>query len=295
MVVRKGLGKNMDSVFSMKNVADVIDNPKVPEPKSSLPLSALKPGKFQPRNDVENSGLAELAQSIKQNGILNPIVVRKLSSDKYEILAGERRYQAAKIAGLKKVPVTILDVSDKQAMIVGLVENLQRKDLNALETAEGIQRLIEEFKYSHEGVAEAIGRSRPMISNLLRLLGLPEAVKTMLRAGEIEMGHARALLSLPEEQQVWLAQQIKEKGLSVRQTEEYVARYKERENTSENPHKTVQKSSEFTKFEDELSKILNTDVKLVSNSKGRGNLQISFKNEKEFAVILELLRSLNNK
>ena len=163
MVVRKGLGKNMDSVFSMKNVADVIDNPKVPEPKSSLPLSALKPGKFQPRNDVENSGLAELAQSIKQNGILNPIVVRKLSSDKYEILAGERRYQAAKIAGLKKVPVTILDVSDKQAMIVGLVENLQRKDLNALETAEGIQRLIEEFKYSHEGVAEAIGRSRPMI------------------------------------------------------------------------------------------------------------------------------------
>lgn len=190
MVVRKGLGKNMDSVFSMKNVADVIDNPKVPEPKSSLPLSALKPGKFQPRNDVENSGLAELAQSIKQNGILNPIVVRKLSSDKYEILAGERRYQAAKIAGLKKVPVTILDVSDKQAMIVGLVENLQRKDLNALETAEGIQRLIEEFKYSHEGVAEAIGRSRPMISNLLRLLGLPEAVKTMLRAGEIEMGHA---------------------------------------------------------------------------------------------------------
>ena len=180
VVVRKGLGKNMDSVFSMKNVADVIDNPKVPEPKSSLPLSALKPGKFQPRNDVENSGLAELAQSIKQNGILNPIVVRKLSSDKYEILAGERRYQAAKIAGLKKVPVTILDVSDKQAMIVGLVENLQRKDLNALETAEGIQRLIEEFKYSHEGVAEAIGRSRPMISNLLRLLGLPEAVKTML-------------------------------------------------------------------------------------------------------------------
>ena len=282
MVVRKGLGKNMDSVFSMKNVADVIDNPKVPEPKSSLPLSSLKPGKFQPRNDVENSGLSELAQSIKQNGILNPIVVRKLSSDKYEILAGERRYQAAKLAGLKKVPVTILDVSDKQAMIVGLVENLQRKDLNALETAEGIQRLIEEFKYSHEGVAEAIGRSRPMISNLLRLLGLPEAVKAMLRAGEIEMGHARALLSLPEEQQVWLAQQIKDKGLSVRQTEE-------------NPPKTAQKSSEFIKFENELSKILNTDVKLVSNSKGRGNLQISFKNEKEFAAILDLLRSISNK
>ena len=124
---------------------------------------------------------------------------------------------------------------------------------------------------------------------------LPEAVKTMLRAGEIEMGHARALLSLPEEQQVWLAQQIKEKGLSVRQTEEYVARYKERENTSENPHKTAQKSSEFIKFENELSKILNTDVKLVSNSKGRGNLQISFKNEKEFAAILDLLRSISNK
>ena len=200
MVVRKGLGKNMDSVFSMKNVADVIDNPKVPEPKSSLPLSSLKQGKFQPRNDVENSGLSELAQSIKQNGILNPIVVRKLSSDKYEILAGE-----------------------------------------------------------------------------------------------IEMGHARALLSLPEEQQVWLAQQIKDKGLSVRQTEEYVSRYKERENTSENPHKTAQKSSEFIKFENELSKILNTDVKLVSNSKGRGNLQISFKNEKEFAAILDLLRSISNK
>ena len=286
----------MDSVFSMKNVADVIDNPKVPEPKSSLPLSSLKPGKFQPRNDVENSGLSELAQSIKQNVEKAGIVAYGFFGEPYAVGdAVERRYQAAKLAGLKKVPVTILDVSDKQAMIVGLVENLQRKDLNALETAEGIQRLIEEFKYSHEGVAEAIGRSRPMISNLLRLLGLPEAVKAMLRAGEIEMGHARALLSLPEEQQVWLDQEIKDKGLSVRQTEEYVSRYKERENTSENPHKTAQKSSEFIKFENELSKILNTDVKLVSNSKGRGNLQISFKNEKEFAAILDLLRSISNK
>ena len=125
----------------MENVADVIDNPKVPEPKSSLPLSALKPGKFQPRNDVENSGLAELAQSIKQNGILNPIVVRKLSSDKYEILAGERRYQAAKIAGLKKVPVTILDVSDKQAMIVGLAENFRNGIKDSLKNSNTVMKV----------------------------------------------------------------------------------------------------------------------------------------------------------
>ena len=180
-------------------------------------------------------------------------------------------------------------------MIVGLVENLQRKDLNALETAEGIQRLIEEFKYSHEGVAEAIGRSRPMISNLLRLLGLPEAVKAMLRAGEIEMGHARALPLFRRSSKFgWLSKSKTKDFPSDRRKSMFLA-IKKGKIQARILIKRRKKSSEFIKFENELSKILNTDVKLVSNSKGRGNLQISFKNEKEFAAILDLLRSISNK
>lgn len=291
MVTRKGLGKGMGTVFSMKNVADVFEAPKFPEVKNSLPLTSLKPGKFQPRTDVENSGLDELAQSIKQNGILNPIVVRKLASDKYEILAGERRYQAAKLIGLKKVPVTIVDVTDKQALVIGLVENLQRKDLNALEAAEGIQKLVEEFKYSHEGVAEAIGRSRPMISNLLRLLKLPVAIKNALREGRIEMGHARALLALPEERQMEVCQEIEKKGLSVRQAEEIVTKIKEGEGCVAKLASKPQKNVELQTLEKDLSAIFNTNVKVSSGANGSGNLRISFKNTEELEAIIGFLKS----
>lgn len=291
MVARKGLGRGMGTVFSMKNVADVLEAPKIPEAKNNLPIASLKPGKYQPRTDVENSELDDLAQSIKQNGILNPIVVRKLSSEKYEILAGERRYQAAKIAGLKKVPVTIVDVNDKQALVIGLVENLQRKDLNALETAEGIQKLVEEFKYSHEGVAEAIGRSRPMISNLLRLLKLPEGVKEALRGGEIEMGHARALLALTEEKQLKVCEEIRKKGLSVRQTEEIVTKIKENEDFEGVVLPKPQKSPVIQNLEKELGSIFNTNVKVSSNAKGGGNLRISFKNAEELEALISLLKS----
>lgn len=295
MVVRKGLGKNMSSVFSMKNVADVLEPSLTPETKNVLPINSLKPGKFQPRKDVPASGLEDLAQSIKQNGILNPIVVRKITADKgkFEILAGERRYQAAKLAGLKKVPVTILDVNDKQAMVVGLVENLQRKDLNALETAEGIQRLIDDFKYSHEGVAAAIGKSRPMISNLLRLLGLEPEIKEMLREGFIEMGHARALLSVPKEMRLKLAVKVKEEQLSVRQIEKLVASLKnkvEEDKKEETETMSPSNNQEFEEYEKEIAKILNADVKLVSNSKGKGKLQISFKNTKELEDFLDFIR-----
>lgn len=291
MVTRKGLGKGVGTVFSMKNVADVFETPKIPETKNSLPLTSLKPGKFQPRTNVENSELDELAQSIKQNGILNPIVVRKLASDKFEILAGERRYQAAKLVGLKKVPVTIVDVTDKQALVIGLVENLQRKDLNALETAEGIQKLVEEFKYSHEGIAEAIGRSRPMISNLLRLLKLPDAIKNALREGRIEMGHARALLSLPEERQIEVCQEIEKKGLSVRQAEEIVTKIKESGNCDVRSTSKPQKNVALQTLEKDLSAIFNTNVKVSSGADGRGNLRISFKNTKELEAIIEFLKS----
>lgn len=291
MVTRKGLGKGVGTVFSMKNVADVFETPKIPETKNSLPLTCLKPGKFQPRTNVENSELDELAQSIKQNGILNPIVVRKLASDKFEILAGERRYQAAKLVGLKKVPVTIVDVTDKQALVIGLVENLQRKDLNALETAEGIQKLVEEFKYSHEGIAEAIGRSRPMISNLLRLLKLPDAIKNALREGRIEMGHARALLSLPEERQIEVCQEIEKKGLSVRQAEEIVTKFKENGNCDVRSTSKPQKNVALQTLEKDLSAIFNTNVKVSSGADGRGNLRISFKNTKELEAIIEFLKS----
>ena len=191
---------------------------------STLRLDRLKPGRYQPRTRMDEGSLAELAQSIRSQGLMQPVLVRPTGNGVYEIIAGERRVRAAGMAGLDEVPVLVRDVPDESAAVMSLVENIQREELNPLEEAQGLQRLIDEFHLTHDQAAQAVGRSRSAASNLLRLLHLSEAVQKLLMAGDIEMGHARALLSLPPADQILCANEIVGKGLSVRDTERLVAR-----------------------------------------------------------------------
>jgi len=218
---KKGLGRGLDALLgaSNKNMASEFggDNP------SALPLNLLQAGKYQPRQIMDETPLKELADSIRERGVIQPLLVRGLGTGRYEIIAGERRFRAASIAGLKEVPVCIVDVDDQAAAAMALIENMQREDLNPLEESRGLARLIEEFGFTHEQAAKSVGKSRSAISNLLRLSQLSKAVQAMLIAGELDMGHARALLSLPGSSQVALAQKIVAQGLSVRETERLAA------------------------------------------------------------------------
>lgn len=218
---KKGLGRGLDALLgaSNKNMASEFggDNP------SALPLNLLQAGKYQPRQTMDETPLKELADSIRERGVIQPLLVRGLGTGRYEIIAGERRFRAASIAGLKEVPVRIVDADDQAAAAMALIENMQREDLNPLEESRGLARLIEEFGFTHEQAAKSVGKSRSAISNLLRLSQLAKAVQAMLIAGELDMGHARALLSLPGSSQVALAQKIVAQGLSVRETERLAA------------------------------------------------------------------------
>lgn len=217
-VKKKGLGRGLEALLGEKT----------PEAKSSveinrLPLTALQAGKYQPRQKMEAGALQELADSIREQGVMQPLLVRLVAPGKYEIIAGERRFRAATIAGLKEVPVLVSGADDQAAAAMALVENMQREDLNPLEESQGLARLIEEFGFTHEQAAKAVGKSRSAITNLLRLMQLAKPVQAMLLAGEIDMGHARALLPLPGASQVALAQKISAQGLSVREAERMTA------------------------------------------------------------------------
>ncbi len=218
---KKGLGRGLDALLgaSNKNMASEFggDNP------SALPINLLQAGKYQPRQTMDETPLKELADSIRERGVIQPLLVRGLGTGRYEIIAGERRFRAASIAGLKEVPVRIVDADDQAAAAMALIENMQREDLNPLEESRGLARLIEEFGFTHEQAAKSVGKSRSAISNLLRLSQLAKAVQAMLIAGELDMGHARALLSLPGSSQVALAQKIVAQGLSVREAERMAA------------------------------------------------------------------------
>ena len=218
---KKGLGRGLDALLgaSNKNMVSEFggDNPR------ALPLNLLQAGKYQPRQTMDETPLKELADSIRERGVIQPLLVRGLGTGRYEIIAGERRFRAASIAGLKEVPVRIVDADDQAAAAMALIENMQREDLNPLEESRGLARLIEEFGFTHEQAAKSVGKSRSAISNLLRLSQLAKAVQAMLMAGELDMGHARALLSLPGSSQVALAQKIVAQGLSVRETERLAA------------------------------------------------------------------------
>ena len=212
----KGLGRGLEALLAETRNDDVADS------LQTVPVGQLQPGKYQPRSRMDQVALAELAASIRAQGLMQPILVRPLVNGAYEIIAGERRWRAAQMAELREVPVVVRHVADEAALAMALIENIQREDLNALEEALGIQRLIDEFGMTHESAAMALGRSRSAVSNLLRLLGLPEPVREMLHCGEIDMGHGRALLSLPLLKQIEIAQQVVRKSLSVRETERLV-------------------------------------------------------------------------
>ena len=212
---KKGLGRGLDALLGEKNQTDEGNNVGV----SSLPLTALQAGKYQPRQQMKAVGLQELADSIREQGIMQPLLVREVDAGKYEIIAGERRFRAAQLAGLSAVPVLISTASDRSAAAMALIENMQREDLNPLEESQGLARLIEEFDFTHEAAAKAVGKSRSAISNLLRLMQLAKPVQAMLLAGDLDMGHARALLPLPGASQIILAQRIAAQGLSVREAE----------------------------------------------------------------------------
>ena len=289
----KGLGKGLPSMFGVKSVADVLE-PKTPNGDvQKLLLAKLHPGKYQARKTLPEESIQELAHSIQEKGIINPIVVRKIEENSYEILAGERRFRAATLIGLKEVPVSILEVGDEDALIIGLIENLQREDLNVIDAAWGVQRLIQEFNYSHEQAAQAVGRSRSAVSNLIRLLSLPEEIQTFLKDGELDMGHARALLPLEKVEQIKLAEEIIKKALSVRQVEALVERIKKQKEEPETPSEEGEiLLPDFTKFEKQLGKLYGTPVKLSANAKGKGKIVLNFANKEE---LMALLKKLNNK
>ncbi|MEK7361690.1 MAG: ParB/RepB/Spo0J family partition protein, partial [Pseudomonadota bacterium] len=212
----KGLGRGLDALLAKDEEAGASDTLK------TLKLEELQPGKYQPRTRMDQASLEELARSLKSQGVMQPILARTLAKGRYEIIAGERRWRAAKIAGLREVPVVIREVPDSAALTMALIENIQREDLNPLEQATGIHRLINEFKMTHQEAAEAVGRSRAATTNLLRLLNLPQSVQALLYDGKIDMGHARALLALEGRRQEDVAKRVAERGLSVRETEKAV-------------------------------------------------------------------------
>jgi len=276
----KGLGRGLDALLG--NSSDLTDDvPPVPGAPSVMAVTELQAGKYQPRSRMDEGALNELAASIKEQGLLQPILVRQISThegrDRYEIIAGERRFRAAKIAGLTEVPVLVKNVDDQTTAAMALIENMQREDLNPLEEAQGIHRLITDFNFTHEQAAVAVGRSRSAVSNLLRLLNLAKPVQTMLMAGDIDMGHARALLAVDTATQINLANQVVAKRMSVRETEKLVVRASAEQTAASKPRDGIkEKSRDITRLEEELSDILTMQVSIKTSAKNRGQLIINF-------------------
>ena len=296
----KGLGRGLEALLGPSV------NPSAQDASSAggtgeLALSELVPGMYQPRTRMDEGALYELAESIRAQGIMQPILVRRLSqgahAGKYEIIAGERRTRAAKLAGLERVPVLVRDVPNEVAAAMALIENIQREDLNPLEEAHGLQRLIREFGLTHEQAAQAVGRSRSAASNLLRLLNLADPVQSMLMAGDLEMGHARALLSLDRAAQITAANQVAAKSLSVRETESLVKKLgAEFQLVTQKPKK--EKSRDLRRIEEELSDLLTAEVEVRVKKRvkrnGRveemGDISIQFGSLDELNGLIERLR-----
>ena len=270
---KKGLGRGLETLLGGNaDISDAMQRDALP---STLPLRQLVPGKYQPRTRMDEGALQDLAASIRAQGLMQPILVRPIGGDIYEIIAGERRFRAANLAGLDEVPVLVKDVPDQAAAAMALIENIQREDLNPLEEAQGIQRLLDEFTFTHEQAAESVGRSRSAVTNLLRLLNLAAPVQTMLLAGDLDMGHARALLSVDAGTQVALANQIVNRRLSVREAEKLVAQTTHDDKNLPKAQK-ARKSRDLSRLEDELADLLSASVDIKVVRGGRGHLKIDF-------------------
>ena len=277
-VKKRGLGRGLDALLGEVPNAVKLDN----SDSHTLPIDVLQRGKYQPRRDMNAEKLQELANSIAMQGIVQPIVVRSVSSGRYEIIAGERRWRAAQIAGLQNVPVIIKEMDDRTAIAIALIENIQREDLNALEEAEALHRLLTEFTMTHQQVADAVGKSRATISNLLRLLELQLEVKKMLLNNQLDMGHARALLALGGEQQIMVARKIVNQGLSVRLTEQLVKGLLNPKQTGSIPRVDTQ----ITQFQAELDLKFDGRLKVESKKNGSGKLVFFYTTQDELNGIL---------
>jgi ParB family chromosome partitioning protein len=283
-VKRSSLGRNLSALLSQSGSTLLDEKPQSDHLK--LAVNCLQPGKYQPRGEMEQAPLQELAESIKKQGLLQPLLVRELTSGRYEIIAGERRWRASQIAGLTEIPVILKQVDDETAMAMALVENLQREDLNAMDQARAMHRLTSEFALTHQQVADLLCKSRTAVSNFLRLLSLSASVKKLLEHGDIDMGHARALLMLEEEQQIQVAQLIIAKNLSVRETEKLVERVKAGK-TEQQP--TEEPSPLHKEKLSSLAQHLQTQVKLKPGKSGKGSLVIHYENSNTLQKIIEQL------
>ena len=279
----RGLGRGLDALLS--NDGDNVSS-KI-EPTNVMPLSQLTPGKFQPRKNFNQDSLKELAESIKAQGIIQPILVRMTSNNQFEIIAGERRWQAAKIAKLDEVPVVVKDISDSTALAMALIENIQREDLNVIEEARGIKRLIDEFNITHEAAAEAVGKSRAAVSNTLRLLSLCEHAQNALETNKIEMGHARAILSLSPIDQAMMCQKIVNQKLTVREVEKEVS-----EGKTKKPTPKQSKDHDIKRLENELSERFGTNISISHKQSGKGSINFKYSNLDELDRIIAKLKLL---
>lgn len=286
-ITKRGLGRGLNDLGLdqlLSSVSATVDTNK--DSLCSIPIELLVPGKYQPRKDFDSESLQELAESIQSKGIIQPLIVRRLDQNRYEIIAGERRWRASQLAGLTDVPVVVKEISDDSAMAMALIENIQRENLNSIEEAEALQRLINEFGMKHDEVAKVVGKSRSSVSNLLRLLNLNVGVKTMLERGDLEMGHARAILVLDDGDQFKAAKSVVEKGLSVRATEGFVRKLQEPKAT---PSKAPSHDPDVVRLENKISDLLGASISIHHTPKGSGKLTVKYNSLEEFEGILEHL------
>ena len=299
---KRGLGRGLDSLLGASNAARQAEtDAEMPvgaaqEPMASsedhalknLPVDLVQRGKYQPRKDIDPESLQELADSIKAQGVMQPIVVRPISNHKYEIIAGERRWRATQLAGLDEIPAVVRDVSDEAAIAMALIENIQREDLNPIEEAMSLQRLQQEFELTQQEVADAVGKSRSTIANLLRLMTLEPEVRRLVEHGDLEMGHARALLALSEEHLCQAARSVVGKGLSVRQTEALVRNALAHKDQPEAPPRQIDPN--IRQLQDDLAQRLGARVQIQHNARGKGKLVLAYNSLDELDGILSHIK-----
>ena len=288
-IKKRGLGRGLDALLGGSTAATLEEEAVKVDSRElqHLPLDLIQRGKYQPRRDMDPSALEELANSIKVQGVRQPIVVRPIGGGRFEIIAGERRWRASQQAGLDKIPAMVREVPDEAAIAMALIENIQREDLNPIEEAVALQRLQQEFELTQQQVADAVGKSRVTITNLLRLIALPEEIKTLLSHGDLEMGHARALLGLPLEQQVEGARHVVARGLTVRQTEALVRQWL---NSKDKPAEKAKADPDINRLEQRLAEKLGAPVQIKHGAKGKGQLVIRYSSLDELQGVLAHIR-----
>lgn len=292
---KRGLGRGLDALLSGSSSEVVATQPSVADPSPAgetlqhLPVDLIQRGKYQPRRDMHTEALEELAESIRRQGVLQPIVVRPIDDQRYEIIAGERRWRATQLAGLDTVPCILRDVPDDAAIAMALIENIQREDLNAMEEAVALARLRDEFELTQQEVANAVGKSRAAVANLLRLITLREDVKILLEHGDLEFGHAKALLGLPSEQQSAAASQVVSRGLSVRQTESLVRNLLLAEQQQPGA-KSVDVDPDIKRLQIDLGERVGVPVQIQHTAKGKGKLVFKYTSLDELEGILEHIK-----